>query len=158
MLDHSEISKIFIKVVLHSRKKSWMDRENTPSRGCIIKCFWNWAGKSLFNLGWTGKSLFNTRSTLRCNPVRSYSSCSVNFFTIKSLLESPSHKAWYSTLMQYYLKPDYIFCSRKRSAEGKKIVSIAEKSDILIISTKSPFVPFCNAFPQTANSAEWWFF
>ncbi len=30
---------------VHCGKKSWMDRENTSSQGCIIKCFWNWTGK-----------------------------------------------------------------------------------------------------------------
>ncbi len=29
-------------------------REKTPSRGCIIKWFSNWTGKSLFNLTWMG--------------------------------------------------------------------------------------------------------
>ena len=29
------------------QNNSWMDQENTLLRGCSIKCFWNWRGKSL---------------------------------------------------------------------------------------------------------------
>ena len=29
-----------------SWQKSWKDQENTLSRGCDIKCFWNWTGNA----------------------------------------------------------------------------------------------------------------
>ncbi len=66
---HTECAEIW-DCTLRS-KKSWMNRESTPSWGCIEKRFRNWPVILLFK---------SVQNTLWCNPMRGYSTYPFNFF------------------------------------------------------------------------------